>query len=135
MDGIFKERKNCWELKNCGREPGGSNVRELGICPAASDKSSDGINGGKNGGRLCWSIAGSQNGNEVLGSCAKEIGNCFNCEFYIYVKCQEGGSFCQIREKVIDINSGSLRRGRLVDDNLSRLDTNRRLLGPENIAC
>ncbi len=25
---------NCWELHNCGREAGGRNVREFGICPA-----------------------------------------------------------------------------------------------------
>ena len=42
--------KNCWEFKNCGRQPGGSNVNDLGLCPAATDTSSDGLNRGKNGG-------------------------------------------------------------------------------------
>ena len=25
---------NCWELHKCGREAGGKNVRESGVCPA-----------------------------------------------------------------------------------------------------
>lgn len=24
--------KNCWEFKKCGRETGGSKVKELGVC-------------------------------------------------------------------------------------------------------
>ncbi len=27
--------KHCWEIENCGREPGGKNADNLGICPAA----------------------------------------------------------------------------------------------------
>jgi len=27
------ERKNCWEVLKCGREPGGYRVSEAGVCP------------------------------------------------------------------------------------------------------
>ncbi len=53
------ERKNCWEVKACGREPGGKNAGFLGICPSALLSKFDGINGGKCGGRFCWNIAGT----------------------------------------------------------------------------
>ncbi len=43
---------NCWEYKKCGRQPGGSKVAELGVCPAASEIRTNGINDGKNGGEL-----------------------------------------------------------------------------------
>jgi len=38
-------KMNCWEFNKCGREPGGDNVSEYGICPAARDTSLDGIQG------------------------------------------------------------------------------------------
>ncbi|MGD0283853.1 MAG: two-CW domain-containing protein, partial [Dissulfurispiraceae bacterium] len=25
---------NCWEFKKCGREMGGVNIEQLGVCPA-----------------------------------------------------------------------------------------------------
>ena len=50
----MKSSQNCWEAKKCGREPHGSNVNELGVCPAAVDTASDGLNGGKNGGRISY---------------------------------------------------------------------------------
>ncbi len=62
-------RLNCWEIKRCGREPGGSKSEELGVCPAATDISADWINGGKNGGRICWAIVGVFCVNRVNGHC------------------------------------------------------------------
>ncbi len=44
---------NCWKYKKCGQEPGGNKVYELGVCPAATNSTANGINGGKNGGRIC----------------------------------------------------------------------------------
>ncbi len=38
-------KTNCWEVKNCGRQPGGAKVGELGACPAAMDtEHNNGIN-------------------------------------------------------------------------------------------
>jgi len=43
-------------------------VAELGVCPAVVDTSSNGLNGGKNGGRMCWAITGTFCGGQVQGS-------------------------------------------------------------------
>ena len=51
------EKQNCWEFMECGRQPGGSNTDEQGICPASTALVYDDINGGSNAGRLLlnWS--------------------------------------------------------------------------------
>lgn len=85
------ERLNCWEFKKCGREPGGDKVSELGVCPAAVWDQRQGVNGGKNGGRVCWVLVGTLCGGKVQGVFADKIGNCAECEFYQYV-CQGEGN-------------------------------------------
>ena len=66
----------------CGREPGGNKITELGTCPAATDKSLDGINFGTNGGRICWAFAGTFCAGEVQGTFAKKLDSCTECDFY-----------------------------------------------------
>lgn len=73
---------NCWEFKKCGRQPGGDRVKELGVCPAATEKSLDGIHRGDNAGRACWIIAGTFCGGKVQGSFAAKNKNCAECEFF-----------------------------------------------------
>lgn len=63
--------KACWEIKHCGRTPGGSNVKELGICPAYP-----------NNGHSCWVVAGTFCRGEVQGSYAKKVAHCSACEVY-----------------------------------------------------
>ncbi len=63
-----KRRRNCWEVMMCGREQGGKNIAEYGVCPAAADPSFDGINSGKSGGRICWAVAGTFCGGCTQGS-------------------------------------------------------------------
>ncbi len=75
-------KKNCWEVKKCGREPGGAKVKEFGICPAAEEYRVDGTNEGMNGGRACWAVAGTFCGGAVQGEFASKLDNCMNCEFY-----------------------------------------------------
>ncbi|MCI5125617.1 MAG: hypothetical protein D3925_14370 [Candidatus Electrothrix sp. AR5] len=54
----MKEKSlKCWELNECGREPGGKNVILYGVCPAAIDETINGIHNGKNGGRCSWVVA------------------------------------------------------------------------------
>ena len=84
---------DCWEFKNCGRQPGGSKIEDLGPCPAATDTSSDGLNGGKNGGRSCWATTGTFCGGIVQGSYAQKLNSCLSCDFYKMVKQEEGRSF------------------------------------------
>ena len=82
-------KRNCWESLKCGREPGGAKSTELGVCPATIDTSSDGINGGKNAGRICWAVAGTFCGGKVQGTFAEKQISCMICEFFKKVKEEE----------------------------------------------
>jgi hypothetical protein len=84
------EKQNCWEFKKCGREPGGAKVQEFGICPATVETSCDGLNGGKNAGRICWAVAGTFCGGKVQGSFAQKYHTCLACDFYKKVRQEEG---------------------------------------------
>jgi hypothetical protein len=84
---------NCWEFKKCGREPGGVNVGELGVCPATTEKRLDGMYGGKNSGRTCWVVAGTYCEGEVQGTFGKKFGNCSKCDFYNLVKEEESPNY------------------------------------------
>lgn len=83
-------KQNCWEYKQCGREPGGEKAEELGICPAASDASYEGINKGKKGGRICWAVAGTFCEGSVQGTFADKRESCTKCEFFKIVRMEEG---------------------------------------------
>jgi signal transduction histidine kinase len=74
--------QNCWEMKKCGREPGGAHVQEFGACPATTEQRVDGVNGGKNGGRTCWAIAGTMCSGTVQGTYAAKMATCQSCEFF-----------------------------------------------------
>ncbi|HUU69563.1 MAG TPA: hypothetical protein VM186_08565 [Planctomycetota bacterium] len=91
------EKKNCWELKKCGREPGGSKTGEFGPCPASTDKAADklngGGNGGGNGGRICWAITGTLCGGKVQGTFAQKRLSCVSCTVLATVKEEEGRQF------------------------------------------
>ncbi len=62
---------NCWEFKKCGRELGGVNAKELGVCPAYP-----------NDGHNCAKVAGTLCGGKVQGSFAGKILSCMQCDFY-----------------------------------------------------
>lgn len=84
------KKRNCWEYMRCGRESGGANAAELGVCPAASDGSYDGINCGKNAGRFCWAVAGTFCGGTVQGTFADKRESCLSCGFFNTVRAEEG---------------------------------------------
>lgn len=85
---------NCWEFKKCGREPGGARVAELGECIAALDDSTEGINGGRNGGRVCWAVSGTLCGGKTQGTFARKIANCLlDCAFFRSVMQDEKKGF------------------------------------------
>ena len=78
--------QNCWEFKKCGR-----NIRnDLGICPAVTELKADGLNRGKNGGRICWSVAGTYCYNKVQGTYAEKVLLCCGCGFREKVREEEG---------------------------------------------
>ena len=85
--------QNCWEVKQCGREPGGAKVSELGVCPASTKKEVNGIHNGENGGRCCWAIAGTLCEGEKQGTFVMKAYDCMNCDFYKKVKEEEGDNF------------------------------------------
>ena len=87
------KKLNCWEFRNCGREPGGKNAIEFGICPCAKKSDYTGVNGGKYSGRFCWAVAGTYCKGEIQGSFAKKFKDCVNCNFLKYVQEEEGRSF------------------------------------------
>lgn len=82
--------KNCWELMRCGREPGGERCVDLGVCPASDDRSFDGINFGKNAGRICWAVAGTFCGGRTQGTFAEKRESCVQCDFFQRVQREQG---------------------------------------------
>ena len=77
--------------------PPESKIAELGICPAALEKRTNGANGGKNGGRACWVLSGTLCGNSVQGSFASKVINCQRCDVYQIVSKEEGPNFQSAR--------------------------------------
>ncbi|MBW2491598.1 MAG: hypothetical protein JRE65_10675 [Deltaproteobacteria bacterium] len=75
-------KQNCWEYMKCGREPEGDKVADLGICRAATDEFFNGMNGGKNGGRICFSIAETFSDDEIQFPCNEKLASCKNCGFF-----------------------------------------------------
>jgi CRP-like cAMP-binding protein len=89
---MTEKKMNCWEFMKCGREPGGQNVGELGVCRAAINESYDGINDGANAGRICWAVAGTCCQNKIQGTYAEKRKSCISCPFYKTVQEEEGTS-------------------------------------------
>ena len=79
-------RLNCWQFKNCGREPGGDKVLTRGPCPVALEMAADGIHNGKNGGRCCWVITNSVYEGNTPGFCLERSRKCRECDFYLFVE-------------------------------------------------
>jgi len=93
------DKLNCWEFMHCGREPGGRNMLELGICPAASDSLPNGINSGKNGGRSCWIVRGTLCGEMRPSGHGDKLAECGNCKFRRRVEEEEGAE--GLREEML----------------------------------
>ena len=85
-------------MKNCGRQPGGARVSELGVCPAAVSTSVNGINSGLNGGRACWAVTGTFCGGKVQGTFAAKLSNCKECAFFQAVMKEEGKAYAKVSE-------------------------------------
>ena len=65
----------------------------MGVCRAALAKELNGLNGGENGGRICWAVAGTLCGGEVQGTFAEKRASCLSCDIYQQVKREEGSNF------------------------------------------
>ena len=86
-----QRKLNCWEVLLCGREV----PREPGdeVCPAALDTASDGLNDGKNAGRMCWAVGGTLCYGRRQGTPASKHSLCHACRFFRQVKREEGPDF------------------------------------------
>jgi len=93
--GCNSRKINCWEFVGCNRKSGED--LESKECKASIDNSADGINGGINGGRVCWFISGTFNGNKVEGNYAKKLLSCRSCKFFHKVREEEGNSFVVLK--------------------------------------
>ena len=104
---------NCWEYKECGRELGGANSLQAGICPASMDINLDGVHDGICAGRACWIVAGTMCDGRVMGSFATKYRDCTECDFFALVENEEGDGFLMVEDlldiegKIPDIGSGS----------------------------
>ena len=103
-------KQNCWEFKRCGRQPGGSNTAALGVCSAATERSTTGVNRGTNGGRACWAISGTLCGGSVQGSFAAKLANCRQCDFYQLVRAEEGATHQGARDILPLLSAGAGNR-------------------------
>lgn len=82
---------NCWEYFQCGREPGGKNVAEKGVCPATTFQSADGTNHGVAAGRFCWVVKGTLC--EHITEKMNKLVGCLKCPFYLEVEREEDRFF------------------------------------------
>jgi hypothetical protein len=108
-----RRKLNCWEYKKCGREPGGLNARTLGVCLSATNTSMNKINGGINGGRVCWLVAGTYGKSRAeLADCIAidTTSSCYQCDFHSQVLSEEGFIITDdnIREKIAQPKKYSL---------------------------
>jgi hypothetical protein len=88
--GIQDKKLNCWEFMKCGREGRNGKKVRSDICPVASSASGNGLNGGLNGGRICWMIAGTCCNRNGGCSARNRKSSCVSCEFRSMVIKQEG---------------------------------------------
>jgi len=82
--GAPPTRANCWEINGCGQERG---VRKGCAVPFAREL--DGVNGGHNGGRVCWAHPGAlcRHGE---GEIAAVPERCMSCLVLARVRREEG---------------------------------------------
>ena len=99
------EKKNCWEFHECGREEGGSRIKEKGICPVANANKLNNSNGGTNAGRACWVVAGTYCGGKTSGDYVNKILDCIKCDFYKEVRIEEGANYLKTQELVKVLNT------------------------------
>ena len=94
-------KKNCWEYFNCGREVGGTNTNELGICPASTRLINIGVNHGSHAGRSCWTVEGTLCNKSIQGEIEEKLLGCINCSFFKLVNDEEGREFILLSEELV----------------------------------
>lgn len=91
---VSTDRKlDCWEYKECGRQPGGERVSELGVCAAAGESRLDGHNDGTMGGRSCWVVPGTLCSGVACSSFDEKYPHCRKCDFFELVQLEQGDAY------------------------------------------
>ncbi len=77
------------------RQGTGTN-REEGCsqCPVPHMAGYDSMNGGINGGRICWLITGTLCNEDVQLTYSHKLNTCRQCAFYLAVEEEEGSKLC-----------------------------------------
>ncbi|MHB8883143.1 MAG: two-CW domain-containing protein [Thermodesulfovibrionales bacterium] len=83
---------NCWEFMKCGK----ASKSQSDLCPAATEVMADKLNRGKNGGRMCWAVAGTHCHGGIQGAYAEKILLCSDCDFRTKVLEEERAGFQRI---------------------------------------
>jgi len=76
------------------KHSGNNGKKKCSECPVPSNANYNGINGGKNGGRVCWIILGTlcNENQQLVGT--RQLEGCADCDFYRAVKEEEGKDLC-----------------------------------------
>ena len=83
-------KTNCWDYMKCGKGPEGDKAERCGTCPIVNETLAHGLNGGINGGRICWIVVENTCIDEVKCSRLHRKSSCFSCEFRYKVMVEEG---------------------------------------------
>jgi signal transduction histidine kinase len=103
-------KPNCWDVLGCGRGPGGPRADDGGPCPAATDATADGINGGLNAGRFCWTVPGTRCHDRLQGGLDEKREECSQCRFFRQVKYEEGAHFQLLKPALENTDPRELHR-------------------------
>lgn len=106
-------RMNCWEFKQCGRQPGGEKTEEFGVCPATLKVEANGINDGVNGGRSCWVVSRTLCFGEIQGDFSVKLRGCIQCGFYTLVREEQGIAYINTI-KILKRMNGTISMARSV---------------------
>ena len=103
------QKFNCWEFKKCGREKGGANTADLGVCPASTETALHGVHDGTNSGRACWVMEGTLCAASVQGSFLEKFKKCITCDFFHLIEAQEGRDLKNAKDLLRIIEAGTVQ--------------------------
>jgi len=86
----MNKKDNCWDYMKCGKGPDENGKNKFIMCPVVFHEAANGLNGGVNGGRLCWLVASKKKYGEMKHLNQKRTDPCFFCEFHYKVMAEEG---------------------------------------------
>jgi signal transduction histidine kinase len=79
---------NCWEYVQCNFGPGSQHP-----CPVVKNKTSNGVNRGKNAGRICWTVPNTPCFIDPTHKYTVKREYCLSCDFFSLVRDEEGDNF------------------------------------------